>query len=430
MPPPQIAADMSSTPAILSRAHLGAQLSRLLPAGARVLVQGGAGESPYWLAALHEAGRALPPLRFTGALLPGINDAPYLPHAARAETFFLTPALRDGVAAGRVDFLPIGYSDILRHLADGPIDAALMMLAPPDAAGQCSFGVAQDFLAEIWPQIPLRIAHINPAMPRVDGAHIPYGALHAVVEGAEPLFSPREQAADDPAASAIAAHVARIIPDEACIQTGIGKLPGAILAALSAKRDLRIHTGLVGDGVLSLLAAGALASGRAITSGLAVGSAALYAAIAQMGDRFHFCPVSSTHGFATIAAIPLFCAINGAMSVDLWGQVYSEMGPRGLASGPGGLADFARGARASAGGLSIIALPARAGTTPRIVAPGAGAGPVTLGRGLVDMVVSEFGIADLRDAGHGERAARIIAIAHPDDRAGLQAAWDEMAARL
>lgn len=420
--------NMKDSPEILSRATLGAALARLLPSGARVLVQGGAGESPYWLAALNQAGADLPPLHFTGALLPGINDAPYLPHAAHQQTFFLTPALRQGVAAGRVDFLPIGYSDILRHLVAGQIDAALMMLAPPDADGQCSFGVAQDFLAEIWPQIPIRIAHINPAMPRTHGAHIPYGALDAVVEGTEPLFSPHESAGEDPIARAIAAHVARIIPDGACIQTGIGKLPGAILAALTTKRELRIHSGLIGDAVLSLMDAGALASGRAITAGLAVGSAALYTAIAQTGARFQFCPVSQTHGFATIAAIPQFCAINGAMSVDLWGQVYSEMGPKGLASGPGGLADFARGARASTGGLSIIALPARAGTTPRIVAPGAGAGPVTLGRGLVDMVVSEFGIADLSNAGHGERAARIIAIAHPDDRAALGAAWDETAA--
>ncbi|MCC7395047.1 MAG: hypothetical protein IT553_09395 [Sphingomonadaceae bacterium] len=417
-------------PEILHRSTLGDALSRLLPRGARVLVQGGAGESPWWLAAMAEAGTALPPLHFTGALLPGINDAPYLPHGARQQAFFLTPALRRGVAAGHVDFLPIGYSDIWRHLADGRIDAALMMLTPPDADGQCSFGIAQDFLAEIWPQIPLRIAHINPAMPRTHGAHIPYGALHAVVEGAVPLFSPAEAAGDDPVASAIAAHVARIIPDGACIQTGIGKLPGAILAALTTKRDLRIYSGLIGDGVLSLIDAGALASGRAITTGLAVGSPALYAKIAAALDQFHFCGVSETHGFATIAAIPQFCAINGAMSVDLWGQIYSEVGPKGLASGPGGLADFARGARASAGGLSIIALPARAGVTPRIVAPGAGAGPVTLGRGAVDIVVSEFGIADLRHMGHGERAARLIAIAHPDDRAGLSAAWAETSATL
>ena len=420
---------MTSVPEKLSRATLGAALARLLPADARVLVQGGAGESPYWLAALNEAGDGLPPLNFTGALLPAINDAPYLPHAAsRQQTFFLTPALRRGMAAGQVDFLPIGYSDILHHLAGGQIDAALMMLTPPDADGQCSFGVAQDFLAEIWPQIPLRIAHINPAMPRTDGAHIPYTALHAVVKGAEPLFSPNEHAADDPAASAIAAHVASIIPDGACIQTGIGKLPGAILAALTSKRDLRIHSGLIGDAVLSLLGAGALASGRSITAGLAVGSAALYAAIERAGDRFHFCGVSESHGFAAMAAIPQFCAINGAMSVDLWGQIYSEMGPKGLASGPGGLADFARGARASTGGLSIIALPARARGKARIVSPGAGAGPVTLGRGLVDMVVSEFGIADLRDVGHGDRAARLISIAHPDDRAALRAAWAETAA--
>src|SRR3546814_1937133 len=86
----------------------------------------------------------------------------------RVETFFVTPELRPDLG-GRVTHYPFCYNEIRRHLAGRKIDALICMVAPPDEEGNCSFGPAVDFAAEFWREIPVRIAHINPAMPRTRG---------------------------------------------------------------------------------------------------------------------------------------------------------------------------------------------------------------------------------------------------------------------
>jgi len=117
--------------------------------------------------------------------------------------------------------------------------------------------------------------------------------------------------------------------------------------------------------------------------------------------------------------------------VDLLGQAYAEMGLGGLMSGPGGASDFARGAWCG-GGLRIVALPASAakGSVTRIVAPNRGAGPVSLGRMDTDIVVTEFGAADLRGLSHHERARALIAIAPANHREALESAWAGFAAKF
>ena len=119
------------------------------------------------------------------------------------------------------------------------------------------------------------------------------------------------------------------------------------------------------------------------------------------------------------------------MEVDLLGQAYAELTPGGLMSGPGGASDFARGAR-NGNGVRIIALPsaAKGETISRIVAPGAGSGPVSLSRMDIDVVVTEHGAADLREKTYNDRAKALMAIAAPGQRAALQAAWQEFAETL
>ena len=148
--------------------------------------------------------------------------------------------------------------------------------------------------------------------------------------------------------------------------------------------------------------------------------------VKMIGDAqgYRFEPAVVTHDAIAIAAIRDFIAINSAIEVDLFGQAYAEAGPKGFMSGPGGASDFARGAKL-AGGLRIVALSATAdrGAVSRIVAPNAGSGPVSLGRMDVDVVVTEFGAADLRGRTHAERAAALVAIAAPDHRERLDAQW-------
>lgn len=395
-----------------------------LPRGARVLAQGGAGESRVLAEAIGRIGR--PDLHVTGVWLPGVNRATYgAEHGARVTTFFMTPELKR--AGGSVEFLPLPYSEIGPYLLAQHFDACLAMLAPPDAEGVSSFGCAVDFLAELWPAIPMRIGQLNPAMPRTHGPGIPRGALTHVVERETPLLSAPPERADD-AAQAIAAHVAAFIPDGATLQAGIGKLPGACLRALSVRRGLRVHSGLIGDWVLDLMDAGALADAP-IVAGLALGSERLYREVAS--SRFNFHLASYTHSALVMGALERFVTLNGALEVDLLGQVHSEVGPDGLTSGPGGALDFAHGAKL-AGGLRIIALPASAakGTVSRIVAPGAGRGPVSLTRFDVDVVVTEIGAADLRGLSHGARAQQLIAIADPTHQPLLAEAWRAYRSRV
>ena len=128
------------------------------------------------------------------------------------------------------------------------------------------------------------------------------------------------------------------------------------------------------EAALALLDSGAMAQGPSALVGVAIGSEALYKGLDH--PHFQFRPVNVTHDPATLADIERLVTINSAMEVDLFGQVFAEASSRGFQSGPGGAGDFARGARRSPGGIRIIALPAEAGGISRIVAPGAGHGPV------------------------------------------------------
>lgn len=383
-----------------------------LPHGARVLVQGAAGESPLFAEAIGQAGRA--DLHVTGVFLPGVNPHTYgAERGTRVTTFFLTPQLK----AGAAELLPLGYTDVRAYLRAQRFDACITMLAPPDRSGACSFGPAVDFLADLWPQIPMRIAHLNPSTPRTHGhPGIPRGALTHIVEADAPLpTAPPER--EDEISRGVAAHVAALVPDGATLQAGIGKLPGACVRALSGKRNLRIHSGMIGDWALDLLEAGALADAPVIT-GLALGTARLYPELSSA--RFEFRPASHTHDPLAMRDLKSFVTLNSAFEVDLFGQAYSEATADGPASGPGGALDFARGAKL-AGGLRIIALPAAAKGASRIVAPTDAHGPVSLSRFDIDVVVTEHGAADLRGLTHTARAQRLIAIAAPEHRAALAA---------
>ncbi len=410
-----------------------ADLASVLPPGGRTLVQGGSAESLLLAEAVMNAGEALGSMIFTGALIPGTNHHSYLANPrCRAEIFFMTRAFvaAHKVAPDAVEFRALCYNDIRNRLRTIPIDAALFMVSPPDAEGNCSFGPSYDFLAEVWPLIPNRIAHINPLMPRTRGHKgIPFFEITAFVEGDQPFDVARDES-EDGVANKIASFIAPYIPDGATLQTGIGKVPAAVLKALTGRRNLRFHSGLIVDEVVDLELAGALAPGVSVIAGQAIGSECLYRAIER--DCYSFQPVSVTHSEVLISQIPNFISINSALEVDLLGQAYSELGPKGLMSGPGGGSDYARAARLSSGGLRIIALASSAahGAISRIVRPGGSAGPVSLTRFDIDIVVTEEGSADLRELGYDARAEALIGLAPCHHRDALKVAWADYTAKL
>ena len=402
-------------------------LASVLPPGGLTLVSACSAESAVLADAAMAAGEALGAMTFSGIFVGGLNRRTWLANdRCRVLTFFQTPELR--AAADQVEFLPLCYQDILAELRRRKPAAALFMCSPPDADGHCSFGTETAFIADLWRDVPVRIAHVNPLMPRTAGdPGIPFADLTAYIEAPQPLVG-MPAAPADATAEAIADHVAPFVRDGTTIQTGLGKIPDAVLRALTDRRGLRVHSGLIGDGVLALIEAGAIVDPGAATVGVAIGSERLYAAL---GDPvFQFRPVSVTHGQAGLSAIRDLVTINSAIEVDLFGQAYAELTPKGLMSGPGGASDFARGARH--GGVRIVALPASAanGRIARIVCPGMAGGPVSLGRMDIDVVVTEHGAADLRALSHEARAQALIAIAPPAHRDRLHAEWADYSKRL
>ncbi|MBS0568563.1 MAG: acetyl-CoA hydrolase [Proteobacteria bacterium] len=398
--------------------------------GMEVYAPGCAGHSSVFESWLRQAPDCADGVRFTGVHIPTVNhfDFAALHANARQRVIFLSAELRDSWLAGRVDYLPMTYSGTWQWLAEtARFDVALLQVSPPDADGVCSLGVACDFSPAAWPRSMKVLAHVNPAMPHTRGPSIPWNRIDAVVEqGAALLEAPDPPA--DPLMEAVATRVAGLVPDRASLQLGLGKLQSALLRALCTRRGLRIHSGMVSDGLLELIAHGALAQDPdAVVAGVAIGTRALYDAVSA---QVHFREVGYTHDHAVLRAIPRLMAVNSALSVDLLGQVNGEcLGDRQV-SGVGGLTDFLRGARLSAGGRGIIALPScTASGTSRIV-PLLPAGPVSVARVDADCITTEHGVAELRHLGVHERARAVIAIADPRHRESLEREWHALSRRF
>lgn len=408
------------------------RLADHLRPGCRVYWPGCAGQSPLFQRWLAESPALAEGVEFCGVWIPGVNrfDPTALHPTARAKTFFLSRDLRDGWARGAVDYLPLHYSEIVRQLgAPGRFDVLMLQVAPPDADGNCSLALAADFtpaaLAGCTPETVV-LAHVNPLLPRTNGPAVPVERIDAWVDAAmaQPAL-PAE--AEDSSLDAVARHVAGLVRNGDTLQFGLGRLQACALNALSGHRGLRLHAGMVSDGLVPLHAAGALAAPSAtrppICTGVALGGPALHALVADAA-LVRFAGVEYTHAQSTLAAIPNLVAVNSALEVDLFGQVNCEMlGGRQL-SGVGGLVDFVRGAHASEGGRAVIAATSVAGRERRSrIVPELNHRLTGIARTDIDHVVTEHGVASLRGLGVDARAMALIAIAAPEHRASLEASW-------
>ncbi len=236
-----------------------------------------------------------------------------------------------------------------------------------------------------------------------------------------------ENTAGDDVPRRIGRHVASLVRDGDCLQLGVGAIPNAVLAALLDHRDLGLHSGLITEGVMALHQAGVLNGRRKsidrhrLIAGFVLGSRALEewaGETSELGLR----SVDTTHDPRVIAQLDCFVAINSAVEVDLLGQINAESVNGRQISGTGGSVDFMRGAALSAGGRSIVVLPAtaRRGTVSRIVGNLKPGTPVTALRTDVDFVVTEYGVAALSGVDRRERRARLTALADPRFRDALE----------
>ena len=221
----------------------------------------------------------------------------------------------------------------------------------------------------------------------------------------------------------IAMTVAGLIEDGATIQIGIGALPATILGALGNHRHLGIHSGSLFDPVVDLMRSGAVDNSRKTidrgvsVAGCLLGTRKLFA-FADRNERISMRAIAHTHDIAVIGSLDKFTALNSAVEVDLTGQINAETAGRKYLGAVGGAVDFLRGAHRSRGGLPIVALQSRASGKAKIVTNLSG--PVSTSRADAGLIVTEYGAADLRGQSLRERIKRMIAIAHPDDRADLE----------
>ncbi len=404
------------------------EVGALLRPGMRVAVPGGCNEPRGIAAALHDRPEATAGVEFTVTRIPGISSPTLAPWAgSTVRTFFVTPEMRAGFEAGSVLFAPMQYRHVWDHLATAPFDLAIAQVTPPDENGDCSLGIAAGFLPALLrrPEIPF-VGEWNRSLPRLPGApKTPAERFDHVVETSvePPVLASRS----GPVAERIGALVAERIRDGDCIETGVGAIPSAVLAALHDHRDLGFHSGLLSDGVMDLVEAGGLTGIRKtidegrLVAAMVLGSPRLYD-WARRRDLIDLRTVDYTHDARVIAQLDNFVALNSAVEVDLFGQVNSEMVRGRQISGTGGAVDFMRGARMSAGGRSIVALEATAGggRFSRIVPALPTAHAATALRTDADIFVTEYGIAEVRGLDVAERARRLIAIAAPRFREDLE----------
>lgn len=346
----------------------------------------------------------------------------------RHRCFFAGKATRELINAGRADYVPMFLSELpkLFRKAEQRVDAALVQVSPPDHHGNCSLGISVETTRAACEVAGRIIAHINPDMPRTHGdSFINVRNIHVAYESREPLITSGSRTVS-PVESRIGANVASLVEDGACLQMGIGAIPDAALRCLGGHSRLGIHTEMFSDGVLPLLDAGVIdnsqkkvARGRTVT-GFVMGSPELYSRVHD-NPEITFLDIEFVNNPTVIAKNPRVTSINSALQVDLSGQVCADSIGHRIYSGVGGQVDFVLGATYSERGKSIIALPstAQSGRSSRLVSTlAAGAGVVTT-RAQVDYVVTEFGVAQLRGRSLSERAAALLAIAHPDFRETL-----------
>jgi 4-hydroxybutyrate CoA-transferase len=349
----------------------------------------------------------------------------------RIRTGFATPVSRALLEQGACEYLPLTFADAERHMNDAEPDCVLVRLSPPDEQGRCSYGWAAGYTPDLVDvarrrELPI-LAEIDASMPRTrSGREVPIEAIaRACPADGDPASD--TPVPPSPHAEAIARHLDPLVPDGATLQVGIGSVPDAAVERLGAS-DLGIHTEVLGGGLARLLLKGR-ATGRrkARDRETAVCTIAsvdpdVRAAIEDTG-RVEVRSASEVLDPRRIAEHDRLRCINSAIAVDLRGQVNAETFGREQVAGVGGQLDFLRGAGLRGDALRIIAL---ASTTSsgisRIVAGHPEGSVITATRYDVDAVVTEHGVAHLRDRTDEERARALIAIAHPDHRRDLERA--------
>ncbi len=332
--------------------------------------------------------------------------------------------------------IPCHLSQLIPYFNDGTIraDVVFVQTSPPNDRGEYSFSLSNDYQQAAIAKARVVVAEVNEQAPWTHcDAYLSASRIDYMVHVSRPPVGLDARPIGE-VERAIARHVGRYIEDGTTIQIGIGAIPDAVMAGIGDRRDLGIHSGLISDRVADLIESGAMTNARKpIDTGIAVscgllGTNRVYS-FSHRNPAIKLFTLMHTHRAEVLCQLGRIVAINSAVEADLTGQINAEVASGVYVGAVGGQGDFVRGAQLAAGGRSVIAMPATArnGKLSRVVARLTG--PVTTARSDADVIVTEFGAAELRGQPLAERVTRMIAIAHPDFREALEREAHEMLRR-
>jgi acyl-CoA hydrolase len=409
----------------------------LLRDGDMIIVPTGVGEPPTLLAALSEQRRRFHDIRVAQILAMrkyGYFDSETANHVRHAALFF-GGASRAGGQGGWCDFTPNYFSEIptLIEREYMPADVVFAMASGMSEQGYFAISLGTDYTMAAIAKARAVVLEVNPNVPFAHGqCHVHVSQVHGLVENDDPILEVG-LAAIGPVQEAIGKYVADMIVDGSTLQIGYGGIPDAVVMQLTSKRDLGIHTEMIGDGILTLVESGAVTNrkktllpGKMVAT-FALGSRKLYQFMHQ-NPMIEMHPSDFTNDPYNAARNDKLVSINASLQVDLLGQCGSESIAHLPYSGTGGQVDFVRAANRSRGGQSFIVLPSTAkdNTISRIVPMLTSGTHATTSKNDVNYVVTEYGVAQLRGKSAKQRAQALIAIAHPDFRASLREAANKM----
>lgn len=343
-----------------------------------------------------------------------------VPDALDISTYCGLGAIGSLVAEARATVIPFSLSQLSNAIWSRKLaaDVVLLQVSPADEDGYHSLGPAVDYVWEAAQIARVVIVEVNSNVPVTRSAYRLHSSNVVVALKSD---TPLPEVPSEPIGEVqrgVAREVAKLIPDGATVQIGIGRLADAIAQALKDRRGLRIRSGMIGNWFPELVSSGAVdtATEGGCLASLAVGTDSLYASLSSDGPL----------GFALPSqlAVPIegspFMAINSGIEVDLRGQVNAEYLDDRYVGAVGGQPDYFRAARNSAGGLAILALPSsnERSKVSRVVQR-ISSGYVTSAQSDVDVVVTEHGIADIRATSLDERKLLIANLAHPQAHEAL-----------
>ena len=345
----------------------------------------------------------------------------------------MTGAVRNLIKNGNVFYIPLRYSELPRYYRQHmePVDVAMFQVTPMDEHGYFNFGPSASHLMAVCERAKHIIVEVNTNLPKCLGGHeanVHISQVQRIVEGPNPMPVQLPPAGSSEEDEAIARLLVEEIPNRACLQLGIGGMPGTVgkLLAQSDLKDLGVHSEMYVDAFVRLAEAGKITGAyknvdryrQCFT--FAAGGQKLYNYI-NNNPEIMSAPVDYVNDIRVIASLDNFISVNSAVEVDLFGQVNAESSGMRHISGAGGQLDFVLGAYLSKGGKSFICLPSSykgkdGSRKSRLVATMEPGGIVTDTRANIHYLVTEYGKVNLKGMASWQKAEAIISVAHPDFR--------------